>query len=700
MIISFDTESPVGYTPSGVLGLTCLTYSTEDDPHSSSIVRGDDAVKLWLSWVRDPNITLLAHSAAHDMTVMSQAANPGADPGSGWAYELVWQAYDDERIICTYIRQRLLDIAAGNGYLPAGLGPLVKRFELGDIQEKSPSKIVKAYLKTREPCTTWPPEVLDAAPWRVKYGTLQDVPFDLWPADALEYALHDPLFTWRVHEQQPAGVLVNEREQTRAAFDLEILSKHGWVTDRPRVKRLLHLYGGVMGQTYQAMIETGLVSERLVWPVDDTRHRVDRSLSTKAIQALVWDVLGEEAPLTAKAQEVAGEYTGDLEWYSTHIGTDADTCTRAVATMGAKPITIVDTVEHFEAGDLRSWLRESGSEAINARRMYMKARHAVTHWISWLETTRRVRTHYNPLLNTGRVSCSPNIQNFPRDTDKPSDLAVRGCIVPDEGWPFVVADYSQLELCTLAQALTDLMRWKHGNPDYLSTMAVAINGGMDCHVMVAANMLGATYDEISSIHKVAKPKDPHERTRDETEVEDARQVSKIGNYGYWGGMGAKTFITHAAKQGVLLSLTQSTRVKDAVFGTWYESGDYFGYISDQCKKSHDNKCSVKLPRSGRVRGGCYYTQAANYLFQGPAADGCKVAAKRINVACYRDKTSALYGSRSVAFIHDEFICASRAARAQAALAEMERIMCESMRTVTPDVQIKTDGRILTERWSK
>lgn len=701
MIISFDTESPVGYTENGVLGLVCLTYSFDADKSKPFVSRGRDAVKLWLSWVKDDSVTLLAHNASHDMCVMAQAANPSADPGEGWAYELAWKAYDTGRVACTMIRQRLIDIANGEGYRPAGLGKLIKRFELGDDPEKEPSPAVREMLKTGEPCQSWPPEVLESAPWRVKYGLFVDVPFHGWPKAAREYALNDPLLTWAVYDQQPAGVLTNEHAQTRAAFDMEILSKHGWRTDLPRVKRLLRLYGGVMEETYETMRETGLVSQKHVWPVDDPRHRTDESLSTSAIRALVWDALGVDAPLTKKAKEVADEHAGNLEWYSAHISTDSDACTRAVAVEGAHPCTIVETVEHLEAGDLRAWLRASGSEAINARRMYMKARHAVKHWLTGLDSPRRVRTSYDPLKSTGRVSSrAVNIQNFPRDSDKPSDLTIRGCILPDDGWPFIVADYSQLELCTLAQALTDLMRWKLDDPGYISTLAEAINSGMDCHIVIAADIIGTGYAECLEIHKVAKPKDKRERTPMEQRVEDMRQISKIGNYGYIGGMGPSTFVTHAAKQGQLLTLTQSVNVRKALLRMWTELPHLFSYVSDQCKRSSTGRCDVRLPRSGRVRGGCFYTEACNYTFQGPASDGCKEAAKRINDACYRNPTSKLYGARSVAFIHDEFIVACETERASAALAEMERHMIEAMRTVTPDVRIETEGRILVERWSK
>lgn len=750
MIICFDTESPVGYTPNGVLGLVCLTYAFGTDETKSYIARGREAIDLWLGWLRDDSVTLLGHSIAHDMCTMAQAAEPSADPGTGWAYELVFRAYDAGRVQCSYIRQRLIDIAAGVGYLKAGLGPLVKRYELGETREKNSPGVVKERLKTGEPVTSWPQELLDITPLRLKYGLLVEVPFDEWPRDALEYALLDPVFTFAVFGAQSAGltrgagVLANEHDQVRAAFDLEILSKHGWATDLPRVKRLLALYGDVMAETYQTMRDTGLVSQKRVWPVSDPRHRVDESLATAPIQALVWDALGTEAPLTKKAKKIAHEHPGDLVWYSTHISTNAETCTKAVAELGAHPCTELEAITHLDAGDLREWISKSGcsaAAAINARRLYKKAQHKVAHYLRPLNTSNRVRSHYTPLLVTGRTSTSRPCLNYPRGFAIPEHLTTRGCIVVDPGRPFLVVDYAQLEMRTLAQALTDLMRWKLRDPDYLSSLAKAINEGMDVHVMVAAAILDMDYDECASIYKSAKDKKPPQRTALETQVFEARQVGKIGNFGYGGGMGAKTFVHHAAKQGVLLSLKQSERVKHAMLTTWIELDDVHHFVNDACKRSGNERCGVQLPRSGLVRGNCYYTQARNFMFQGTAAVGCKEALRRLNDATYRTPDSTLYqgNARGVAFIHDEFIfaiddplaflqadlgwdyteawdmyAAARYKRqdardefdemiiyqAERALRELERHMVEGMRVHTPDVQIVAEGRILTERWSK
>jgi DNA polymerase I-like protein with 3'-5' exonuclease and polymerase domains len=102
--------------------------------------------------------------------------------------------------------------------------------------------------------------------------------------------------------------------------------------------------------------------------------------------------------------------------------------------------------------------------------------------------------------------------------------------------------------------------------------------------------------------------------------------------------------------------------------------------------------------SGRVRGRTRYTAACNTFFQGLAADGAKAACYALARACYL-RGGALYGSRSVAFIHDEVLMehpedeASERAKIQA------KIMCEEMQALVPDVKI-TAAPALMRCWYK
>jgi hypothetical protein len=80
----------------------------------------------------------------------------------------------------------------------------------------------------------------------------------------------------------------------------------------------------------------------------------------------------------------------------------------------------------------------------------------------------RVHPYFAPLMRTGRTSCSrPNIQNIPRAEN------IRGIYVAAPGHVLFVCDYSQIELCALAQSC--LHWYKH------SRMAEVINGGQDVH---------------------------------------------------------------------------------------------------------------------------------------------------------------------------------------------------------------------------
>jgi hypothetical protein len=143
---------------------------------------------------------------------------------------------------------------------------------------------------------------------------------------------------------------------------------------------------------------------------------------------------------------------------------------------------------------------------------------------TFLEKIGRSRVHasFDALVRTGRTSSfgELNAQNLPRDD------RVRACFVPSPGSVFIDADYSTIEMATLAQSVQSQLGID-------SRMAEAINAGRDLHRLVAARFFGKPE------HKVTK---------------DERQRAKPINFGKPGGMGCKSLQQYAATSyGVDLS---------------------------------------------------------------------------------------------------------------------------------------------------
>jgi len=150
-----------------------------------------------------------------------------------------------------------------------------------------------------------------------------------------------------------------------------------------------------------------------------------------------------------------------------------------------------------------------------------------------------IHPSFDPIKVTGRTSSRGelNAQNLPRDD------RVRSCFIPSPGNVFIAADYSTVELATLAQAV----QRQFNAP---SAMAKAINEGKDLHRMVAARVM---------------------RKSEETVTRNERQKAKAINFGKPGGMGDQSIQAYSqANYGLALSDVEVEEFSQTWLGTFPE----------------------------------------------------------------------------------------------------------------------------------
>jgi len=264
---------------------------------------------------------------------------------------------------------------------------------------------------------------------------------------------------------------------------------------------------------------------------------------------------------------------------------------------------------------------------------------------------------------------------------------IRGCFVPREGKVFVSADYTALEMATLAQVLRN---WT----GEITDLGAAINDGKDLHCMVARHLARCTYDEA----KAAKDAGEKWITR-------PRNVSKIFNFSAPVGAATSTIRTNARAQGLKIPEDEAIAAHEAWQAAWPEMAVFHDFVGRfQSARYGDYFVEQHGPhrttRGWRMRRCEKFTEAANSMFQGLAGDLGKFAAWLLVRETYLDEDSPLYGARVVAFIHDEFVIECDEARADACGEHLSRVMVRAAGVFCPDIRIEADYDIHAQRWSK
>ncbi len=253
--------------------------------------------------------------------------------------------------------------------------------------------------------------------------------------------------------------------------------------------------------------------------------------------------------------------------------------------------------------------------------------------------TGRIHTSYNQAVAaTGRLSTSdPNLQNIPVRT--PEGRKIRRAFIPEHGYLFVSADYSQIELRMMAHVSGD------------DRLREAFSSGEDVHAITAASVFGTSPAHVTP---------------------EMRRKAKAINFGIIYGMGP----FNLARQ-IGVGLKMAKQYLEDYYGTYAGVRRYMEELPEQAKK--DGFVTTILGRKrylpdlnnpNKIAQQAAQRMAINTTMQGSAADLMKVAMIHVGASIKKAKLPA----RMILQVHDELILEAREDCAQEAAALLKAEM--------------------------
>ena len=258
---------------------------------------------------------------------------------------------------------------------------------------------------------------------------------------------------------------------------------------------------------------------------------------------------------------------------------------------------------------------------------------------NYIEEDNRIRSTFNQMITaTGRISSTePNLQNIP--VRLPIGREIRKVFVPEDGYVFVDADYSQIELRVLAHMSND------------EKLIEAYKSDQDIHRITASQVFGIPLEEVTSLQ---------------------RRNAKAVNFGIvYGissfGLGQDLNITRKEAEGYIKSYFATyPRVKeylDKLVSSAKEDG-YITTLYDRRRPIPELSSSNFMQRSFGER------VAMNSPIQGTAADIIKIAMIRVNDRLCKEGLK----SRLLLQIHDELLIETHESEVE----EVKKILSEEM----------------------
>lgn len=690
-LVALDSETHLMQTGCVIPKPVCFQFATRDDDEEVDVevILASDprALGILEGCLADPEIHLTGANTAYDMAVAMVY----------WPHltTAIFDAYEAGRIHDVQLMDKLL-IISSTGDLEFYTLPDGSKGKLGFAQDD---------LERRWLGVDRGEEKKGEDAWRLRYGELEGVPVDEWPAEALRYAREDPVGALLLHERivleandEGWRSIKTEAFQAAASFALFLGTAWGMEVDPERVERLAEKLDELIGpEMMKPLYEAGLLT-----PLEPSRPH-----QRKKKDGSILIIKDKETGLPKMTKEKPEKRNdGAIREYivnaCTHYGiqvkyTDpSDKHPKGQVKKDADTLRVI--ADH---GDPLMKLLADREEIVKLRSSFLPVLRnevGVVHF------------GFNALVTSGRTSsfgsdayASTNGQNLPRVD---GDLSIRECHVPRPGMLFCSTDYSALELCSVGQ----VTHWLF--PDQ-SMHRKRINDGYDLHAYLGSR-LAATMDpdfmkvvaerglDAEQAYQAFLQWKGHEEEELAKLFKHFRRFAKPTGLGYPGGLGPDTFIEFArATYGVIVDKPTAELLRNVWFKTYPEMRRYFDWINGQADPHNVGRYAYKTPM-GMYRAGCKFTEAANGMaMQSPSAEGAKIAVFQLTRECYDpSRDSILFGCHMPNFVHDETIVElPDDERAHERAMRIADVMVESMQMIMPDVAIKAEPALM-RRWYK
>lgn len=738
-MVSFDTET---YLAESIPPLVCGSTAHAG---SADLLSKSAARRAFMHLLEGSDV-ITGANIAFDMGVMAADAFEETDDEA--VLRAIFAKYDRDEVFDIQIAEALNAIAGGHLFKDPRTGGDLKDPATGKRGRYSLSIVVDQVLGRQDA------KVNDF--WRKRYAILERVPVEHWPGEAKQYPKDDARNTLEVAIAQTRTHrnLACMPDQARAAFALHLATSWGFRTDAAAVDKLESEALAERAKTTDRWLALGFLTpaecgvcghekgEHVEGGCDRQIKRGRKNVTFERCTCTGYDIAGVEDDEEKKASRVvkarlarsfgAGKSCSSCNGTGKVLNakgtnqvfcTDKNLAARGLTGCDGTGLDLADAplLARTPTGNIKAGRDEqlqSGDEELIGFAEYQEDDKLLNLYIPFVRkgTESPLHVRANVLVASGRTSYDDVIQQMPREG------GVRSCFCARPGCVFCSTDYSSGELCTFGQVAI----WTVGR----SKMAEIINATKDpgaLHSAFGAKMAGLDIAEFNRLRKAGDKR-----------VGLLRQGAKAANFGFLGGMGAVKFVIAKRKKAEGLTTGPDGRVYyglrfcimlagaercgsemvtewkrrptppvcrhciqavEQLRSEWLAFFDEVPAYFDFVKKNVDATGEIGVCPCGLVRGGLDFPSGANHNFQHLLSCGAKRALWLISREMYTDRNSALYGSRVLAFFHDEVFSEMPEGFAPAAGVRQAELMVQGLKEYCPDVFVACEPALM-RRWSK